>query len=114
MSLNRRALSDNRLDQACADPDYKNLQYNEDGSLSIEPEEGDVSAASFNDQIKIMGNITSGPIPTHSYENMRPRRSGAAEDDDEDYMNDNPEGLDHTYSNHDDLLLQVRSMHAMY
>lgn len=31
---------------------------------------------------------------------------------DGDYMNDNPEGLSHTYSNHQDLLLQVKDTYA--
>lgn len=120
MDLTNRALSDNKLDR----PDYKNLQYNEDGSLTMDPEV-DLSTASFNHQIKILGNIMSGPIPTHSYENTKLSKGAGAglgqsagagpaqgpgglpEGYDEDYMNDNPEGLDHTYTNQDDLLLQV-------
>jgi len=103
------------------DPDYKNLQYNEDGSLQFEPGE-DAAASSFNDQIKILGNVVSSDATGHNYENTKliePGHVGGAvvapphhkapspEGGDEDYMNDNPEGLDHTYSNHDDLLLQV-------
>ena len=124
IDLNSRALSDNRLDTlgtsaapapGMTDPDYKNLQYSEDGRLCMDPEV-DLSAASFNDQIKILGNIVVGVPPTHNYENtglskppssqggVSPRGVGP---DPDDYMNDNPEGWDHTYTNQDDLLLQV-------
>lgn len=90
---------------AAGGPDYKNLHYNADGSLYMEPDEG----ASFNDQIKVLGSAVSGGLP-HSYENMGALRAGGQQDgeDGDDYMNDFPEGLDHIYSNQDDLLLQVR------
>lgn len=116
IDINSRALSDNRLDSvgSMGDPDYKNLQYKEDGRLEMDPEV-DLATSSFNDQIKILGNIvTGGVLPTHDYENTRPAKSkpsvpGAHADGlDMDYMNDTAEGSEHIYSNQDDLLLQVR------
>ena len=86
-------------------PDYKNVGYDEDGQLNIDGE----------------------LVPkTHSYENQvitGDKRGGAGGgagggdkdfinegfyDPDMDYMNQDPEGLFHTYSNQDDLLQQVR------
>ena len=115
IDINNRALSDNDLDQSSAfaaaaprmdNPDYKNLQYNADGSLSMEDENA-MPASSFSEQIKGMGNISSGGVVPagHSYENTRMAR--ATDRNAEDYMNDNPEGWDHIYSNQDDLLMQV-------
>ena len=95
-----------------ANPDYKNLSYNEDGVLSFDPENGEAAAASsFNQQIKILGNIVASTAGARKYENTRmpnvvPDHLG------DDYMNDFPEGLEHTYSNQDDLLLQVSRLHA--
>ena len=87
-------------------PDYKNVGYDEDGQLNID------------------GTL----VPkTHSYENQvipggskRPLAKAASNaeatdgfinegvyDPDMDYMNQDPEGLFHTYSNQDDLLEQV-------
>ncbi len=86
-------------------PDYKNVGYDEDGQLNIDGE----------------------LIPkTHNYENQvistdkdTPGAGGAAAatentfynpglyDPDMDYMNQDPEGLFHTYTNQDDLLQQV-------
>ena len=117
IDINSRAMSDNRLDQVGVagpantggDPDYKNLQYREDGSLEMDPEV-DPATSSFNDQIKILGNITGGGPQPRNYENTRPvkpKRPATAEVTDEDYMNDDAEGLDHVYSNHDELLMQV-------
>lgn len=120
MDISNRALSDNRLDvldvaPPASNPDYKNLQYNEDGSLSFEPEGNEGGTASFNDQIKILGNIVaagSGGVAGaggRRYENTRvpPNMSVVPDHLSEDYMNDYPEGLEHTYSNQDDLLMQV-------
>ena len=109
-SMNSRALSENRLDQieggaaAGGGPDYKNLQYNEDGSLNMDGE--DVLAASFGDQIKLLGNSSSAP----SYENTRILGISGGQlegGESDDYMNDSPEGWGHIYSNQEDLLLQV-------
>ena len=127
IDINNRALSDNRLDvmdiSCTRDPDYKNLQYNQDGSLTFDPAEGGgdggvasgapppTAASSFNDQIKILGNIVAGTAVPRRYENTRMPNVGAGpvpDHVDEDYINDYPEGLEHTYSNQDDLLLQVR------
>lgn len=80
-------------------PDYKNVGYDEDGQL----------------------NIDGSLVPkTHSYENQvisTEKKGGAAVggdfinegfyDPDMDYMNQDPEGLFHTYSNQDDLLQRV-------
>ena len=38
-----------------------------------------------------------------------PPSSGATDEEDEDYMNQEPEGMFHTYSNHKELLEQVRA-----
>ena len=82
-------------------PDYKNVGYDEDGHVNIDGE----------------------LIPrTHSYENQvitgngKGGAEGAAGGDDNegiydpnlDYMNQDPEGRFHTYTNQDDLLQQVR------
>lgn len=104
--MSDQALSDDRLDclgPAAANPDYKNLQYNADGSLSMEGE-GDAVGSSFGDQIKLLGSNVSGGEA--SYENTRLVRQQEGGESD-DYMNDSPEGLAHIYSNHEDLLLQV-------
>ena len=90
-------------------PDYKNVGYDEDGQLNIDGE----------------------LVPkTHNYENQviaadkdKPGATGAAVaaentfinqglyDPDMDYMNQDPEGLFHTYTNQDDLLQQVSGLH---
>ena len=87
---------------SAGNPDYKNVGYDEDGQL----------------------NIDGALVPkTHNYENQvisAASKSNAAAggggnlvnegfyDPDMDYMNQDPEGLFHTYSNQDDLLQQVR------
>ena len=88
---------------SAACPDYKNVGYDEDGHLNIDGE----------------------LVPrTHSYENQVITGDGkggagggtggdntfineGVYDPNMDYMNQDPEGLFHTYTNQDDLLQQV-------
>lgn len=113
--MNNLALSHSRLEHLAPgadNPDYKNLQYNADGSLSMEGEE-DAGGASFGDQIKLLGNSSGEAAASHSYENTRLGHSGGqqvAGGENDDYMNDFPEGLGHIYSNQEDLLLQVSKL----
>ncbi len=112
IDISSRALSDNRLDavESMGDPDYKNLSYNEDGSLTFDPDDGEAATPSFNEQIKILGNIVAGgSAAARKYENTRVPNV-LPDHLSEDYMNDYPEGLEHTYSNQDDLLQQVRGL----
>lgn len=70
ININSRTRSDNGLDTAgvmSGNPDYKNVQYNADGSLSVEPDpEVEAVAASFGEQIRILGGAETGPVsPGH-------------------------------------------------
>ena len=96
-----------------SNPDYKNLQYDEDGTLDFGHGESE-QPRSFGEHIKQLGEAASmGATPsTHNYENTKLRGGGGAEGDgrgrgDTDYVNDMIVRQDHTYSNHEDLLLQV-------
>ncbi len=77
----------------------------------MEPEDGDILSPSFNDQIRMLGNIpaVSGGAPVTGYENTRVVVGGDVPGyNNDDYMNDTAEGWEHTYSNHNDLLMQVK------
>ena len=95
-----------KMEEGSRCPDYKNLQYNPDGTLNME--DSDSHAASFGAQIKMLGNVTGGMGP-RSYENTKMLGAELQGSQDDDYMNDNPEGLSHIYSNQEDLLMQVGS-----
>jgi len=92
-------------------PDYKNLQYDDDGNLNMEPDA--VPAPSFIDQIKRLG----GATPTqgqgdHCYENtaLKEGWSEGHGPSSDDYVNDSALEDIHNYTNHDDLLMQVRKI----
>ena len=95
-----------------ANPDYKNLQYDEDGTLDLRQDEP--GAHSFSDQIKMLGGSTpafgSAMPPGHSYENMGVTEGAEGAGGrvySEDYVNDTALDDVHNYTNHDDLILQV-------
>ncbi len=94
-------------------PDYKNLQYDEDGTLDL-GRDSELPAHSFSDQIKMMGVAPANVPPAHSYENTALKDTGANvqgwEGPGEDYVNDSALEDVHNYTNHDDLLLQVRKI----
>ena len=95
------ALDNGRL----SNPDYKNIQYDEDGTLDLEQDE----SHSFSEHLRIFGGaVGMGDVPpSHNYENTKVKGRRGEGGGDSDYVNDMAMGQEHTYSNHDDLLLQV-------
>ena len=71
----------------------------------MEPE-----SSSFRDQIKMLRSAVGGSAPPRNYENTRFQYGNERSDThyDDDYMNDTAEGINHTYSNQEELLMQVR------
>ena len=90
---------------SCVNPDYKNVGYDEDGQLNID---GTLvpKTHSYENQVipavgSRVGRASSNTEATGDFINE------GFYDPDMDYMNQDPEGLFHTYTNQDDLLEQV-------
>ena len=84
-------------------PDYKNIGYDEDGQLNID---GELVPKTHSYENQIIsgdkgGGAAGGAVGGATFVNQ------GIYDPDMDYMNQDPEGLFHTYSNQDDLLQQV-------
>ena len=97
-------------------PDYKNVGYDEDGQLNID---GEVVPKTHSYENQVIAADKDKPVTTGAGAGAGAAAGPTAEDmfinpglydPDMDYMNQDPEGLFHTYTNQDDLLQQVSEM----
>ena len=84
-------------------PDYKNVGYDEDGHLNID---GELVPRTHSYENQVIAGDSKGGAGGGVGGNDAFINQGVY-DPNMDYMNQDPEGLFHTYTNQDDLLQQV-------
>ena len=85
-------------------PDYKNVGYGEDGQLNID---GELVPKTHNYENQVITTDQDKPGAGAAVATEQTFINQGLYDPDMDYMNQDPEGLFHTYTNQDDLLQQV-------